>query len=221
MIWARVREAITYCTCAASRVSSKQSIFFGFEPKLNLFWLFFGCFAKPKTIFFGLFRRFRPVSKQPKQTKLFRNKTEKYSRNALYQGVLEALNFVFYLVFSRNPKICFQFVSVFWTGIETTKTNRTYGMGYSKGLHVTNLLLFRLVFCMFRLFRNTETPCLDIKAKKTERNVLFRIVPKLVSVPVLVVSLGNQFRRTPQLQVEQNLSQAVVSVFKGIDQRLF
>ncbi len=35
--------------------------------------------------------------------------------------------FLFYLL--RNQKICFRFVSVFRTGIETTETNRTYGMG--------------------------------------------------------------------------------------------
>ncbi len=31
------------------------------------------CFVKPKIFFFGLFRCFEPVSKQPKQTELFRN----------------------------------------------------------------------------------------------------------------------------------------------------
>jgi hypothetical protein len=34
---------------------------------------------------------------------------------------------------------------------------------------LTNLLLFRLVFCLFRLFRNTETPCFDIKAKQPKQ----------------------------------------------------
>jgi hypothetical protein len=31
------------------------------------------CFVKPKIFFFGLFRCFEPISKQPKQTELFRN----------------------------------------------------------------------------------------------------------------------------------------------------
>jgi hypothetical protein len=35
------------------------------------------------------------------------------------------------------------------------------------------------------------------RTEKTETNVLFRIVPKLVSVRVLVVSNRNWFRRTP------------------------
>jgi hypothetical protein len=31
------------------------------------------CFVKPKKAIFGLFRCFEPISKQPKQTELFRN----------------------------------------------------------------------------------------------------------------------------------------------------
>jgi hypothetical protein len=33
--------------------------------------------VKPKTKNFGLFRCFEPISKQPKQTELFRNKPKK------------------------------------------------------------------------------------------------------------------------------------------------
>ncbi len=35
------------------------------------------------------------------------------------------------------------------------------------------------------------------RSETTETNILFRIVPKLVSVPVSVVSNRNKFRRTP------------------------
>ncbi len=38
---------------------------------------------------------------------------------------------------------------------------------------LTNLLLFRLVFCSLRLFRNTETPCFDIKAKQPKQTSCF------------------------------------------------
>ena len=34
---------------------------------------------------------------------------------------------------------------------------------------LTNLLLFRLVFCLFRLIRNTEIPCFDINAKQPKQ----------------------------------------------------
>jgi hypothetical protein len=62
------------------RVSSKQTNkSFRFEPKQTETFgsLFSVCFAKPITIIFGLFRCFGPVSKQPKQTDLFRNKQKK------------------------------------------------------------------------------------------------------------------------------------------------
>ncbi len=39
------------------------------------------------------------------------------------------------------------------------------------------------------------------RSETTETNVLFRIVPKQVSVPFLVVSNRNEFRRTPYLWV--------------------
>ncbi len=44
------------------------------------------------------------------------------NRNSIFVGC-------FSVFFSRNQKGLFQFVSVFRIGIETTETNRTYGMG--------------------------------------------------------------------------------------------
>jgi hypothetical protein len=60
-------------------VSSKQTkINFGSnrnKPKNKIcFALVSVWFVKPKTKIFGLFRCFKPISKQPKQTDLFRNK---------------------------------------------------------------------------------------------------------------------------------------------------
>jgi hypothetical protein len=49
--------------------------------------------------------------------------------------------------------------------------------------------LFRLVFCLFRFNRNNRNSLFRYRSETTETNVLFRIVPKLVSVPVSVVSL--------------------------------
>ncbi len=81
----------------------------------------------------------------------------------------------------------FRFVSVFRTYIETTETNRTVSKQTETTLNflkkyqnMLSLKLFRLVFCLFRY--RTET---------TETNVSFRIVPKLVSVRVSVVSNRN------------------------------
>ncbi len=132
------------------RVSSKQSnIFFGpnqNKPKLNLFRLFFGLFRETKKHFFGLFRCFGPVSKQPKQTEFSRNKpkqTKKIPKKTLsIRGYSKPL--IFFLGSNRNSicfgcfSVCFfakpnnfffRFVSMFRTGIETTEKNKTYGIG--------------------------------------------------------------------------------------------
>jgi hypothetical protein len=61
-----------------------------------------------------------------------------------------------------------------WTGIETTETKRAYSRGMKKVDILTNLLLFPLVFCFFWLFRNTETPCFDIKAKQPKQTSCFK-----------------------------------------------
>jgi hypothetical protein len=61
-----------------SRVSSKQTkINFGSnrnKPKQDLFRVCFCLFRETKNNKFWLFRCFEPISKQPKQTELFRNK---------------------------------------------------------------------------------------------------------------------------------------------------
>jgi uncharacterized membrane protein len=62
---------------------------------------------------------------------------------------------------------------MFRTGIETTETNRTHGWGIKKLDILTNLLLFWLVFCLIWLFRNTETPCFNIKAKQPKQMSCF------------------------------------------------
>jgi hypothetical protein len=69
---------LNYLHFPVTRVSSKQSNFFSVwtETKRNsiCFGWFSVCFVKLITIFFGLFRCFGSISKQPKQTHLFRNK---------------------------------------------------------------------------------------------------------------------------------------------------
>ncbi len=120
---------------------------FRFEPKQtktqSVLVVFQLVFPKPKYIFFGLFRCFGLVSKQPKQTELCRNKAKKSPKNVLYQGVLKTVNFLvwnrnkpklnlfwlFFGLFFRETNTFFRFVLVFRNGIETTETNRTYGMG--------------------------------------------------------------------------------------------
>jgi hypothetical protein len=89
-------------------VSSKQSNnIFGLnrnKPKL----ICFGCSVKPKTKHFGLFRCFEPISKQPKQTELFRNKPENPKIFWKYQNLLfiKMFQLVFSLFwFNRKSKL--------------------------------------------------------------------------------------------------------------------
>jgi hypothetical protein len=126
------------------RVSSKQSnFFFGSnrnKPKLNLLRLFVDFFRETKKHFFGLFRCFRLVSKQPKQTEFSRNKlkqTEKifkkrsllggprnrnfFSRFEPKQTETQSVLLFFGLLFCETNKFFFRFVSMFQTGIETTE----------------------------------------------------------------------------------------------------
>jgi hypothetical protein len=138
-----------------SRVSSKQSNFFSVQTETNRNSICFGCFsvcfAKPKNIFsvcFSVSDRYRNKRNKRNfvETKQSIPKQTKQSlKNVFYKGFSKQLIFfsrfepkqtetqsflvVFWFVFLRNQKICFRFVSVFRTGIETTETNRTYGMG--------------------------------------------------------------------------------------------
>jgi hypothetical protein len=77
------------CNKVVTRVSSKQSIFFQFEPKHNLFRFIFGLFRETKQLFFrfvSVFRiRFettetnRFVSKQTEKTRKQKQKPNKNS----------------------------------------------------------------------------------------------------------------------------------------------
>jgi hypothetical protein len=167
---------------------NNQIFFFGSnrnKPKLNLFRLFFGLFCETKKHFFGLFRCFGPVSKQPKQTEKISKK--RTNRN---KPKLSLFRLFFGVLFSKTKKFFFSFVSMFRTGIEQPKQTELIIRGIKKVDILTNLLLFRLVFCLFRLFRNTKLP-VSILSGTTETNILFRIVPKLVLGLVSVVSIRN------------------------------
>ncbi len=87
----------------------------------------------------------------------------------------------------------FPFVSVFRTYIETTETNRTVSNETENNRNnpkfsekYQNMLSIKHRNSLFRY-----------RTVTTETNALFWIVPKLVSVPVSVVSYRNSFRRTP------------------------
>ena len=107
-----------------TRVSSKQTkINFGSnrnKPKQDLFRV---CFVKPITKSFGLFRCFESISKQPKQTELFRNKpkqsetTLNFLKNSQIYSLLNCLGLLFVSVQSKHRNSLFRYRR------ETTETN--------------------------------------------------------------------------------------------------
>ncbi len=154
------------------------------------------CYVKPKTIFFGLFRCFGQVSKQLKQTELCQNKleqtekTEKISKKTFsirgsskqlffFLGLnrnkpkLSLFRLFFGLFFCRTQKFFFGLFRCFRPVLKQPKQTGLMVWGIKKVDILTNLLLFRLVFCLFRRFQNTETPCFDIKEKQPKQMSCF------------------------------------------------
>ncbi len=145
----------TYTVCQG--VLETIKFFFGSnrnKPKLNLFRLLFGLFRETKKHFF----RFVSVcfgvsvqSKQPNKQNFFKINRKHLQKSFSFRGSSKPLFFFlgsnrnklklnlfrlfFGLLFCKTQKNfsgLFWFVSMFRTGIKTTKTNRTYGMGNLK-----------------------------------------------------------------------------------------
>jgi hypothetical protein len=79
---------------------------------------------------------------------------------------LDLFRLFFGLPFCETKKVCFGLFRCFGPVSKQPKQTELMGWGIKKVDILTNMLLFRLVFCLFRLFRNTETPCFDMKAKQ-------------------------------------------------------
>jgi hypothetical protein len=108
----------------------------------------------------------------------------------LYQGILETINFFFwfepkqtktqpvlvvfrFVFFAKPNKICFGLFRCFGMVSKQPKQTEIIVWIIKKVYSLTNLLLFRLVFCLFWLFRNTETPCFNIEAKQPKQTSCF------------------------------------------------
>ncbi len=125
--------------------------------------------------------------KQPKQTELCRNKPKKSRNNVLYYRVLKTVNF-----FSRfEPKQTEnKFVLVVFRFAFPQKQKKCFGLfrcfgPVSKQPKQTELMVWGIKKVGF--FNKFAA----VSVETTETNVLFRIVPKLVSVPISVVSIRN------------------------------
>ncbi len=153
-------------------MSSKQSNFLLVRTETNRNSICFGCFsvcfAKPKKIFsvcFGVSDRYR--NNQNKHN-FFETNQNNLQKNVLYEGVLETV--IFFLASNQNkPKL--NLFRLFF-GLLLRETKKIFGglfqcfgpvskqqkqteliiWGIKKVDILTNLLLFRLVFCLFQLF---------------------------------------------------------------------
>jgi hypothetical protein len=171
-----------------------NQIFFRFEPKQtetqSVSVLFQFVSRNQKTIFsvyFGLFRCFGSVSKQPKQTELCRNKPKQTetnqkiskkrspwgSRNSKFfsrfepkQTETQSVSVVIRFFFAKTKNFFFGLFQCFGPISKQPKQTELMVWGIKKVDILTNLLLFRL-------FRNTETPCFDIKAKQPKKTSCF------------------------------------------------
>jgi hypothetical protein len=167
--------------------------FFRFEPKqteTQSVLIVFRFVSRNQKTFFRSVSVFRTGIETTETNRIFSKQTEKISKKRFLLGVLKTVNFfsqfepkqtktqsgsvVFWFAFLRNQKIlffglfrCFGPVSI------QPKQTELLVWGIKKVDILTNLLLFRLVFCMFRLFRNTETPCFDIKSKQPKQTSCF------------------------------------------------
>ncbi len=170
-----------------------NQICFSLRTETNRNSICFGCFSvcftNPKNIFLGLFRCFGPVLKQPKQTEFSWNKPKKSPKNFLYLAVLETVNFfsrfkpkqtktqsvsiVFLFPFCETKKFFCGLFRCFGPVSKQPKETDLMVWGIKKVDISTNLVLFRLVFCLFRFFRNTETPCFDINATQPKQTSSF------------------------------------------------
>ncbi len=168
---------------------------FRFEPKLNLFRLFFGLFRETKKHFFRFVSVSFGVSDRYRNNRNKQNflETNRKNHQKTFSIRRSSKPLIFFLGSNWNkPKLtCFGCFSVcsFAKPKKQLKQTELMVWGIKKVDILTNLLLFRLVFCLFQFFRNTETPCFDIKAKQPKQTSCFGIVLKLV--PFSVVSRRN------------------------------
>jgi hypothetical protein len=140
--------------------------------KLNLFLLSFGLFRK--NIFFSFFGLFRTVIKTTKTNRTLSKQTEKiskklsllggprncsfFSRFELKETETQSVLVLYQVFFSRNKKKYFGLFWCFGPVSKQLKQTELMVWGIKKVYILTNFLLFRLVFCLFRLFRNMKLP---------------------------------------------------------------
>jgi hypothetical protein len=156
--------------------------------------LFFGLFCETKKQFFGFVSVFRTgiETTETNRTLLKQTETNRKNLQKTFSIRVSLKQFFFFLglnqnklnpnlsrlflglFFARNQKFFFSvcFGVSYWYQNNQNKQNLWYGELKMVDI-LTNLLLFWLVFCLFLLFGNTETPCFDIKPKQPKETSCF------------------------------------------------
>jgi hypothetical protein len=129
---------------------------------------------------------FRTGIKTTETNRTFRNKQKKspktlsirvFSKQLIFLGSnrnkMKLNLFRFFRCVRKPQQCCFGLFWCFGPVSKQPKQTKLMVWEIKKVYILTNLLLFRLVFYLFRLFRNTETPCFDIKAKQPKQMSCF------------------------------------------------
>jgi hypothetical protein len=181
------------------RVSSKQSIFFSVPTETNrnsiCFACFSVCFAKPKNIFFGLFRFvsvFRTSIETTKTNRIFSKQTKKISKKVLYEGVLETVIFFFSIrtetnrnsiffgcfsvCFFAKPRnffsVCFGLFQCFGPVSKQQKQTELMVWGIKRWIFYQICCCFGWSFVCFGCFETPKLPVLILKRNNQNKRLV-------------------------------------------------
>ncbi len=169
---------------------------FWFEPKrteTQSVSVVFGLFRETKLIFsvcFGVSDQYRNNRNKPKKVSKKQISIRVSSKQLIFfffgsdrnKPKLSLFWLFFGQFFAKPNKKIFRFVSVFRTGIKTTETNRTYGMGNQRGLYFNKFAAVSFGLLFVSVVSKHRNSLFRYYSETTKTNILFRIVPKLVSV---------------------------------------
>ncbi len=190
--------------------------FFRFEPKrteTQSVSVVFRFVSRNKINFFpvcfGVSVRYQSNRNKPKQTEKISKKQISirvsskqltFFRFEPKQTETQPVSVVFrFVFFTRSNNIFFGLFRCFGPVSKQLKQTELIVWRIKKVYILTNLLLFWLVFCLFRLFRNTETPCFDIKAKQSKQMSCFEQCRNQFRLFRYETSFGGH----PSLHIEQ------------------
>ncbi len=144
---------------------------------------------QPKNIFFRFVSVFRTSQNNRNKQNFLETNRKNLQKMFFFRGSSKPLIFFlgsnrnelklnlfrlfFGLLFCKTQKIFSRLFRCFGLVWKQPKQTELMVWVIKKVDILPNLLLFRLIFVLFWLFRNTETPCSDIKAKQLKQTSCF------------------------------------------------